>query len=79
MVVISIEAKMQDYLQNVKTGKVVEGGKRYKEVETIWSFTLHNGAWKVSDIDEGSMSLAFAKMAKELPDIESTVVSDFRA
>jgi hypothetical protein len=79
MVVISIEAKMKDYLQDRKTGELVEGNKRYKEVETVWSFTLQNGSWKVSDIEEDSMSLAYAKMAAELPKIESTVVSDFRA
>jgi hypothetical protein len=79
MMVISIEARMKDYLQDRKSEKIVEGSKRYKEVETVWSFTLENGEWKVSDIEEGSMSLAYAKLARELPDIESTVVSDLRA
>lgn len=79
MVVISLEAKMKDYLQERESGKVVEGSKRYKEVETVWSFTLDDGVWKVSDIEEGSMSLAYARMASELPEIESTVVSDLRA
>jgi len=79
MVVISIEAKMKDYLQNIKTEKIVEGSKKYKEVETVWSFTLENGAWKVSDIEEGGMSLAYAKLVKDLPDIKTTVVSDLRA
>ena len=79
MVVISIEAKMQDYLQDRTTGKVVEGSKRYKEVETVWSFTLEEGVWKVSDIEEDTMSLAYAKMVKELPGIETTVVSELRA
>ena len=79
MVVLSIEANMKDYLQDRTTGKVVEGSKRYKEVETIWSFTMEDGQWKVSDIEEGSMSLAYAKLASELPKIESTVVSDLRA
>jgi hypothetical protein len=79
MVVISIEAKMQDYLQERSSGKVVEGSKRYKEVESVWSFTLENGVWKVSDIEEDTMSLAYAKMVKELPKIETTVVSDLRA
>ena len=79
MVVISIEAKMKDYLQDIKTKKIVEGSKQYKEVETVWSFTLENGAWKVSDIEEGSMSLAYAKLVKDLPEIDSTVVSDLRA
>ena len=79
MVVISIEARMKDYLQDRKTEEIVEGSKRYKEVETVWSFTLENGEWKVSDIEEGSMSLAYARLARELPDIESTVVSNLRA
>lgn len=79
MVVISIEANMKDYLQDLKSGKVIEGSKRYKEVETVWSLTMDNGQWKVSDIEEGSMSLAYAKLVKDLPDIESTVVSDLRA
>jgi hypothetical protein len=78
MVVISIQAKMKDYLQERKSGKVVEGSKRFKEIETIWSFTLQNGIWKVSDIEEASMSLEYAKMVKELPKIESTVVSELR-
>lgn len=79
MLVISIEAEMQDYLQDRDTNKVVEGDKRYKDVETVWSFTLENGAWKVSDIEEGAMSLAYAKLAQELPGIESTVISAPRA
>lgn len=78
MVVISITARMKDYLQNRETGKVVEGSKRWKEVETIWSFTLEEGAWKVSDIEEDSMSLVYANTVKELPQIESTIVSDLR-
>ena len=70
---------MKDYLQERNSGKVVEGSKRFKEVETIWSFTLENGIWKVSNIDESSMSLEYAKMVKELPKIESTVISELRA
>lgn len=78
MVVISMEANMTDYLQDRNTGKVVEGSKRYKEVETIWSLTMEDGVWKVSDIEEGSMSLAYAKLTKEMPNIESTVISELR-
>ncbi|WP_428623008.1 Tim44 domain-containing protein [Sedimenticola sp.] len=79
MIVILIEANMQDYLQNRNTGEIVEGSKKYKEVETVWSFTMENGEWKVSDIEEGSMSLAYAKLIKELPKIETTVISEIRA
>lgn len=79
MMVISIEANMQDYLKDRNTGKVVEGSKKFKDVETIWSFTLENGQWKVSDIEEGEMSLAYAQEVKNLPKIETTVVGDLRA
>ncbi len=75
MLVVLVDAKMNDYLENRQTGKVVEGSKRFKQVETIWSFTMESGEWKVSDIEEGSMSLAYARLVKELPDIESTLQS----
>lgn len=79
MLVLSVNAKMNDYLQNAYTKKIIEGSKIYKSVETIWSLTLINGVWKVSDIEEAAMSFAYIKMTKELPAIESTVISDFRA
>jgi len=78
MVVISITAKMNDYLQNRRTGEIVEGSKTYKEVETVWSFTLEQGAWKVSNIEEGNMSLVYANMVKELPQIETTLLGRAR-
>ena len=79
MLVVSVDAHMQDYLQERDSEKVVEGSKKYKDVETIWSFTMEDNQWKVSDIDEGSMSLAYAKLVKDLPKIEDTVVADLRA
>lgn len=79
MVVVAIDAHMQDYLKERNSDKIIEGSKKYKDVETVWSFTLEDGQWKVSDIEEGSMSLAYAKLTSELPDIKSTVVSDLRA
>ncbi|PTY38440.1 hypothetical protein BGP77_12065 [Saccharospirillum sp. MSK14-1] len=78
MVVIAVRAKMKDYLQKTDTGKVVEGSKRYKEVSTVWSLTLNDGQWRVSNIDAGSMSLAYAKIVKDLPDIQSTLISGSR-
>ncbi|MGF1733486.1 hypothetical protein [Photobacterium kasasachensis] len=68
-----------DYLQDRESGKVVEGSKKYKVVETIWSFTLEDGQWKVSDIEEDDMCLVYAKTMRELPKIESTVEGDLRA
>lgn len=78
MLVVSVDAHMQGYLQERESGKVVESSKKYKDVETIWSFTLVDGQWKVSNIDEGGMSLAYAKLVRDLPKIEDTVVADLR-
>ncbi len=67
LLAISITATMQDYLAERVTGKVVEGSKKFKLVETIWSFTLTDGKWKVSGIEEGDMALAYAKVMLDQP------------
>lgn len=74
MLVLSMTAKMQDYLAERASGKVVEGSKRYKDVETVWSFTMIDGKWRVSEIEEDSYTLAYAKLGKTLPRIEDTVL-----
>ena len=76
---VSITAKMQDYLLQRDTQKIVEGSKRYKNVETVWTFRLEQGRWKVANIEEDHMSITYAGMIRDLPAIESTVVSDLRA
>lgn len=78
IVVISVKAKMEDYLQNRETKKIVEGSKGFKWVRTIWTFTIENGKWKVSNIEEGAMSTEYAKLVKELPNIESTIAGDLK-
>ena len=70
-----IEARMQDYLADRASGKLVEGSKRFKDVETVWTFTMEDGEWKVADVDEGSLSLAFANQMRHVPPIESTVLA----
>ncbi|TLN03900.1 hypothetical protein FDZ73_05995 [bacterium] len=75
IIAISITAHMQDYLSSRDSGKVVEADKKWKDVETIWTFTLQNGCWKVSNIEEGSCSLEYAKLVKELPAIQETLIT----
>lgn len=79
MVVISITANMKDYLAERDGGKVVEGSKKYKDVETIWSFTMTGGKWVVSNIEEDDMSLAYARLTSELPRIEDTLAKETHA
>jgi hypothetical protein len=75
MLVIAIEAVMQDYLERRSNGEVVEGSKKSKEVETLWTFTLTEGRWLVSNIEEGSMSLAYANLSRQQDPIQSTLLT----
>jgi hypothetical protein len=77
--VISVTANMQDYLLHRDTQELIEGSKRYKNVETVWTFRLQQGQWKVANIEESHMSITYAGMIRDLPAIENTVVSDLRA
>lgn len=79
ILVASITANMQDYLAERDSGKVVEGSKKFKDVETIWTFQLVDGRWLVANIEEDTMSLAYAKLIKDLPPIESTVADHLNA
>lgn len=75
IIAISIIALMQDYLAMRDSGKVVEGDKKWKDVERIWTITVENGCWKVSNIEDGSCSLEYAKLVKELPPIQETLIT----
>ena len=75
MIMIAIEARMKDYLQERHTSKVVEGSKRFKDIETVWTLIIDHGKWKVADIEEGAMTQSYSKMMKDLPKIESTLLS----
>jgi hypothetical protein len=47
----------------------VEGAKGYADTEFVWTFILQQGKWVVSNIEEGSMSLSYAKLMPEVPDV----------
>ena len=70
---VLIEAHMKDYLERRRDGKVVEGSKKKKDVERVWSFTYENSKWVVSNIDEGSNSLEYIEMMKNVPEIEEAL------
>jgi hypothetical protein len=75
MLVVSITAKMCDFLKRRSDNTIVEGDAEYKDVETLWTFVLHQGAWKVFAIEDSAMSLGYAKMVKDLPRIETTLLA----
>lgn len=74
LLVVSITASMQDYVAERDTGIVVEGDKKYKDYETIWSFTLIDGQWRVSNVEEAGCEFDYIFKAKSMPGIESTVI-----
>jgi hypothetical protein len=67
-VVLSITASMEDYLAERASGRIVEGRKGYADTEHIWTFVLQQGKWVVANIEEGSMSLMYARLKPEVPE-----------
>jgi hypothetical protein len=74
MLVVSITANIKDYLVQRETDKVVEGDRKYKDHETIWSFTLVEGNWRVSNIEEAGCEFDYIFQVKNVPKIEETVL-----
>lgn len=74
ILVVSITANIKDYLAKRDSDIVVAGDKRYKDQETIWSFTLVDGQWRVADIEEAGCEFDYVFQVKNLPKIESTVL-----
>lgn len=73
VLVVSITARMKDYLAKRGTGEIMEGDKKFKDHETIWSFTMIDGKWRVSNIEEADFSMQYAAQVKYLPKIEDTI------
>jgi len=69
MLVVTITADMQDYLVQNETGRVVEGDRKFKDHETVWTFTLVAGQWRVSNIEEAGCEFDYIFQAKDLPGI----------
>ena len=74
LLVVSITANMQDYLVHRETDKLVEGDRKFKDHETIWTFTLVEGQWRVSNIEAAGCEFDYIFRAKNVPEIEETVV-----
>ncbi len=67
--VVAITAKMEDYLEDRYTGKIVKGDKEFKDVDTIWTFVIQNGKWVLANIEDSrsSLLLDYARAHNELP------------
>ena len=74
MLVLSITARMQSYIEKDSTGEVVKGSKRFRIVKTIWTLTMVDNSWVVSYIEKANALPAYTKLIFNLPKIEDTVV-----
>jgi hypothetical protein len=70
VLVVSITANMQDYLVQCGTGASVEGHRKFKDKETIWTFALAEGQWKVSNIEEAGCEFDYIFQVKDEPGIK---------
>tara|TARA_Y100001949_G_scaffold169105_1_gene168626 strand:- start:1597 stop:2286 length:690 start_codon:yes stop_codon:yes gene_type:complete len=73
VLVVKINAEMQDYLQNKSTGEVVEGSKEYKNIGNIWVFRLVQGHWLVDRVDPAPSLIPYINLLMKEPDVRSTV------
>ncbi len=74
MLVVSITANMKDCLVQRETDKVIKGDRKFKDHETIWSFTLAEGTWRVSNIEAAACEFDYIFQVKNVPGIEETVL-----
>jgi hypothetical protein len=74
LLVVSITANMQNCLVKRETDRVVEGDRKFKDHETIWTFTLVEGQWRVSNIEEAGCEFDYIFQVKNVPVIEETVL-----
>ncbi|MBF0398409.1 MAG: Tim44 domain-containing protein [Desulfobacterales bacterium] len=70
---VLVQAHMTDYLERKNDGKLMEGSRKKKDVEKVWSFIYTTGRWVVSNIDEGANSMEYIEMMKTVPKIEDAL------
>ncbi|WP_282178898.1 hypothetical protein [Maribacter stanieri] len=62
-----ITANIMDYLKNKDTNKIVQGSSKFDDEEKIWVMEYTDGKWVLYDIQDGQLSLAFAKTKNVIP------------
>ena len=74
LLVVSITANMMNCLVKRETDEVVEGGRKFKDHATIWTFALVRGQWRVANIEAAECEFEYIFQAKNVPRIEETVM-----
>lgn len=67
-IAIAIDIDAEDYLKDIETNKIIQGKAGYQDLEYVWFLEYTEGKWLLDDIQEGSLSLQFAKMKDVIPE-----------
>lgn len=62
-----ITANIMDYMLDKDTNKIVQGSSKFDDEDKIWVMEYTNGSWLLDDIQDGQLSLAFAKTKNIIP------------
>jgi hypothetical protein len=52
--IVRINAVVVDYLQEIGTGKVVQGDKSEGDLESVWTLLWRDGQWQLNLIEDGA-------------------------
>lgn len=77
-IAFSITGRIKDYLMDRTTLKIVKGSRNYDDEERIWVFEYTNGKWLLDDIQEGELSLAFAKLDNIIPEVLPNPIAEIK-
>lgn len=77
-VAFSIEGNIKDYLIDKTTRKIVKGNNNYGDEERIWVFEYTKGKWLLDDIQDGDLSLAFAKLDNIIPEVLPKPIAELK-
>lgn len=66
-IMFKIEANMEDYLRNRTSKRIVEGKQGFKDIDTVWTFILENGIWKVDNIEQSEAIIQYIRMENIVP------------
>lgn len=62
-VVFRINAEIQDYLEEISTGRLVKGERGFVDHINVWTLELVDGIWKLDNIEEVNVINSYEKMS----------------
>ena len=73
-IVLSVIARVQNYLAASSSGELIEGSKDFQDIQTVWCLELVNGVWLIEDVQESDVISNYINKIRELPEIEETLL-----